>query len=95
MVKTNKAEGVYTSTIIGDDDVTTMSRLRQDVDPNIEKRSDRNHIKKNIANHLYMLQSSHKSLTTKVIRYIQKCWNYMISQNVDNPDGIRAGLDAM
>lgn len=75
MVKTNKTEGVHTSTMIGDDDATTMSRFRRDVDPNIEERSDRDHIKKNLANHLYMLQSSHKSLTSKVIRYIQKCWN--------------------
>ncbi|XP_061191735.1 uncharacterized protein LOC133199972 [Saccostrea echinata] len=65
------------------------------VDPTIEKQSDRNHLKKNLANQLYALQKVHKSLTTKIIKYIQKCWNYMVAQNVGNEDGISTGLDAM
>lgn len=82
------------STIIGDDDAATISRLRHEVDPKIEKQSDRNHLNQNRANQLYVLQKVHKSLSSKVIRCIQKCWNYMIAQNVGNEDGISTGLDA-
>ncbi|XP_061186226.1 uncharacterized protein LOC133194248 [Saccostrea echinata] len=95
MVRENNAKGIKTSTIIGDDDSTTISRLKREVDPQIEKLSDMNHVKKNLANHLYTLQKIHRTLSVKVIRYIQKCWNYMIAQNVGNPDGVSVGLDAM
>ena len=37
-----QTKGIRTSTIIGDDDSTTIPRLRHEIDPNIEKRSDRN-----------------------------------------------------
>lgn len=73
MVKKVNQSGVRVSTIIGDDDAATILRLRHEVDPKIEKQSDRNHLKKNLANQLYALQKVHKSLSSKVIRYIQKC----------------------
>lgn len=47
MVKKKMDEGVKVSTIIADDDTTTISRLRQNVNPAIQKKSDRNHIRKN------------------------------------------------
>uniref|UniRef100_A0A8W8NYC9 Exonuclease domain-containing protein n=1 Tax=Magallana gigas TaxID=29159 RepID=A0A8W8NYC9_MAGGI len=31
----------------------------------------------------------------RVIRYIQKCWAYMVAQNKHNPAGVEVGLDAM
>ena len=95
MVQNSWDQGIKTSTIIGDDDSTTISKLRQVIDPSIQKRSDRTHMKKNLGNRLYALQKQHKTLSTKVIRYIQKCWNYMIAQNLNNIDGITTGLDAL
>jgi hypothetical protein len=95
MVQNSRDQGIKTSTIIGDDDSTTISKLRQVIDPSIQKRSDRTHMKKNLGNRLYALQKQHKTLSTKVIRYIQKCWNYMIAQNLNNIDGITTGLDAL
>lgn len=38
------------STIIGDDDAATISRLLHKGDPKIEMQSDRNHLKKYLAN---------------------------------------------
>lgn len=100
MVKKVNQSGARVSTIIGDDDAATMSRLRHDVELNsieveIKKQSDRSHMKNNFANQLYALQMVHNSLSSKVIRYIQKCWNYMIVQNVENENGISTGRDAM
>lgn len=41
MVEKKMDEGVKFSTIIADDDTTTISRLRQSVNPAIQKKSDR------------------------------------------------------
>ena len=95
MVQEKSEKGIKVSTIISDDDTTTMSRLRQNISPNIEKISDRNHIKKIFTSSLYSLQKTHKSLTSRVIRYLVKCFNYLLAQNQGNPQGIAEGLDAL
>lgn len=81
--------------LVGDDDTTAITRINEELDPNIQKQSDKNHVKKNIANSLYNLQKTHKSLSTKIIKYIQKCFNYMASQNQGSPSGIEKGLTAL
>lgn len=68
------------STIIADDDTTTISRLRQNVNPAIQKKSDRNHIRKNFSSCLYDLKKKHKSLSTRIIQYLLKCFNYLLAQ---------------
>ena len=74
MVGDMKKQGVTVGTIVADDNTTTMSRLRK-VNPNIQKKSDKNHVKKNISNRLYQLKDRHKKLIPKVIKYILKCLN--------------------
>ena len=39
MVQEKSEKGIKVSTIISDDDTTTMSRLRQSISPNIEKNN--------------------------------------------------------
>ena len=68
MVKKHCEEGRSISTIVADDDTTTISRLKKNVNINIAKKSDRNHVRKNITSSLYGLQVKHRSLTSKVIR---------------------------
>lgn len=87
-------KGVQIEGLVADDDTTVMSRVHG-ICSNIQKMSDKNHIKKNISNSLYNLHKVHKNLSSKVIKYIQKCFNYMISQNQGNPDGIEKGLSAL
>ncbi|VDI48874.1 Hypothetical predicted protein, partial [Mytilus galloprovincialis] len=94
MVQSIKSKGSNVGTIIADDDTTTIARLRKSVDPNIKKMSDKNHVKKNIANALYQLKAKHKKLTPKVIKYLINCLNYMLCQNQDNPKGVENGLEA-
>ena len=60
--------------------------------PTIEKRSDNNHLKKILGNELYGIKQQHK-LSVKTIKYIQKMFNYMLSQN--NTTGIVNGLTAL
>ena len=95
MVEDNKSAGIHTESIVADDDTTTISRLRSEVDPSIKKQSDKNHVRKNFSNSLYHLQSAHKSLTSKVIKYLQKCFNYAVSQNRGNADGLSQALSTL
>ncbi|XP_061195042.1 uncharacterized protein LOC133203237 [Saccostrea echinata] len=95
MVEKKQDKGIKVSTVIADDDTTTISRLKQSVSPNIKKKCDKNHIRKNFSSSLYALQKKHKSLTTKVIHYLQKCFNYLLAQNQGNPRGIEKALDAL
>ncbi|XP_062588881.1 uncharacterized protein LOC134250534 isoform X2 [Saccostrea cucullata] len=95
MVERTLNKGVRMEAVIGDDDTTAISRINSELDANIRKQSDKNHVKKNVANSLYNLQKTHKNLSTKVIKYIQKCFNYMVSQNQGSPSGIEKGLTAL
>lgn len=95
MVNKTSEKGVLVTGVVGDDDSTTVSRLRSAVSHKIEKKSDKNHVKKNLTNHLFQLQSNFKVLTTKIIYYIMKLFNYCISQHKKDPVGISNGLDAV
>ena len=84
LVKTVEAQGVDVDVIIMDDDATTMARIRKDMNHNISKWSDINHTSKHFGNSLYSLQKKHKSLTTPIIKWFQKCFKYAIAQNKGN-----------
>ena len=82
------------STLIGDDDSTTIAWLHSEVDSDIEKLSDVNHAKSNLHKQLNAVKSKHKELTQKVIQYIKKCFSYAVAQNPDNPIGLQVALNA-
>lgn len=87
MVNSTKKDSFRIGTLIGDDDSTTMAMIRNQVDHHVEKWSDTNHAKKALGTRLYRLQKQEKSLTTPVIKYLQKCFCYALSQNKDDPKG--------
>ena len=41
------------------DDTTTIAKIKQSVNPDIKKKSGKNHVKKNIGNALYSLRNKH------------------------------------
>jgi len=96
IIKEIEMDGKKIGKMIGDDDTTTIARAKADPDikSNIEKISDKNHVRKNIANSLYLLQKNHKSLSNKVIQSVQKNINYAIDQNKNNPSGLKQALQA-
>ena len=55
MVTKQQQEGIEIETIVGDDDATTITRLQKAVKTQIKKRSDSNHVRKNISSSLYAL----------------------------------------
>ncbi|CAC5394608.1 unnamed protein product [Mytilus coruscus] len=65
-----------------DDNTTTLARLKQNINSDIFKRSDRNHQRKNIVSDLYRLHEKHKGkLSTSTISYLTKDLDYAIAQN--------------
>ena len=81
------------STIIGDEDATTMNKVKTFVSHDVKKLSDKNHIKKSLGNSLYHLQKSHKILQPKVISYLQKCFVYALAQNEGDANGTRKAIE--
>ena len=81
--------------LVGDDDSSTIKKVRDTLDHDVEKWSDIVHAKRAFASSLYGLQKSHKKLTAKVIDYLQKCFSYAVTQNKNDPTGVKNGLRAI
>ncbi|CAC5385553.1 unnamed protein product [Mytilus coruscus] len=82
MVQELQCKGCKVSCIIIDDDTTTLARLKQSINSDIVKRSDRNHQRKNIVSDLYHLHEKHKGkFSTSTISYLTKDLDYAIAQN--------------
>ena len=83
---------------IGDDDCSTISRIREEVSYQVEKWSDTVHAKRTLVNHLYKLKSERSFprgesvLSNKVIEYFGKCFSYAIAQNAGNVDGLKQSI---
>ena len=81
LVKNIEEKGVSVTTLIMDDDASTVAKIRQNTDHEVTKWSDTNHTLKHLTNSLYTLQKKHKILNTQVIRYLKKCFSYAVAQN--------------
>ncbi|CAC5361694.1 unnamed protein product [Mytilus coruscus] len=89
---------INVSEIAGDDDSRGFEKIKKQMPHlEIEKTSDRNHIKKNVNNKLYELKNTkkHKEFTQKVVDSTQKNFSYMIDQNPGSEDGNKNGLTAI
>ncbi|XP_062570283.1 uncharacterized protein LOC134232355 [Saccostrea cucullata] len=58
--------GGKVDTVIMDNDSTTMARVKDNVDPNMSKRSDSNHTKKGFTGALVELSSNNKVLSCNI-----------------------------
>ncbi|XP_070548141.1 uncharacterized protein [Ptychodera flava] len=83
MVKDCNQKCAKVSTVVGDEDTSTIARLHREVDPSILKKSDNNHLKKILANDLYAAQKKHRQLSVKVIKYLQKCFAYTCANRIE------------
>ena len=74
-------EAVKIGTMIGDDDTTTIARVRAELDEAVQKCSDKNHVHKSLSNELYKVRDKHiNKLSVKTI-YLQKCFTYTLDEN--------------
>ena len=83
---------------IGDDDCSTLSKIREEVVYHVEKWSDTVHAKRTLINHLHKLKTEksfprgESVLSNKVIDYLGKCFSYSVAQNAGNTDGLQKAL---
>ena len=82
--------------LVMDEDATTISRVRSELDHEVEKWSDISHVRKHVGNALWKLNKKYQSqLTAPVIDYFQRCFVYAVHQNKNNPDQLRIRLNAI
>ena len=79
--------GYRVENITMDEDSTTISRINTQVDPNVQKKSDKNHVKKTISNALYECKKTYKILSSSVINYLIKYVSYAIEQKAIGKKG--------
>ena len=87
IAKKIEQQGVLVSTLIMDNDATTIARLRQELDHSITKWSDVMHTKKYLQSALFAMQKTQKSLTGDIIKALLRWFGYAIAQNKGDIDG--------
>ena len=93
--------GVKYSVFIGDDDSSTIARIREEVSYAVEKWSDSSHATRTLVSHLYKISSKKENsagesvLSQKVIDYFRKCFSYCLSQNKGKPEKMKTSLMAI
>ena len=83
------------SVLVGDDDSSSISKVRKNAEHEVEKWSDVVHTKRSFGSSLYSIKTQNKSLTYMVIRYFQRCCGYALKQNKDDEEGVRNGLKSI
>ena len=83
------------SVLVGDDDSSTISKVRQNVEHEVDKWSDVVHAKRSFRSSLYSIKTQNKSLTDMVIWHFKRCFGYILKQNKDNEEGVRNGLKSI
>ena len=83
------------SVLVGDDDSSTISKVRKNVEHEVEKWSDVVRTKRSFGSSLYRIKTQNKSLTDMVIRYFQRCFGYALKQDKGDEEGVRNGLKSI
>lgn len=92
IVKKANEHGVKVSTLVGDEDSTTIARARKEVDATLKKGSDLNHLLKGLGNQLFDLKKKHKAMSVTVIKYFQSNFAIAICQNEGNEEEIASRM---
>ena len=87
---------VQVNILVGDEDSSTIKKVRESVTHDVEKWSDIVHAKRSFETSLYALQKHYKgTLSVKVINYLLTCFGYALSQNKGNVQGLQKNLRAI
>ena len=96
LVQGYEAKGLHVDTLVMDDDATTILRIKQKLQWDINKHNDLNHLEKHVGGSLWALAKKHKVLSSGVISWLQtKCFMYAVTQNKGNPEKLREDLKAI
>lgn len=89
-------EGTPVEYIEGDGDNTMLARLKNELNIDMKKRFDRNHVVKNIGKNLYKLHHEKGvKLSKTVIIHIEKCLKYALAKNQGDETGLKDNLTAL
>lgn len=81
--------------IIADNDSSSIAAVRSVISHEVVKQADKNHTSKGVVNELYKIKKSHKELTTNAINYLQKNFNYCVSQNEGDVIGMTKAIETI
>ena len=98
IIKDIHEKGHSVRKLVMDDDATTISKVHNEIDNDIQKLSDKNHNLKNFTNSLYCLQKEQKLqkvLSTKTINHIRKCYSYAVASNRNSANTLKENLLAI
>ena len=96
LLKKTRSNKAGVSTLVMDDDASTIAHVHREYDEKTVKWSDTNHSKKCLSNALYKLQPKYKkTLTNRVINYLKKNYAYALRQNKDDEEGLAAALNSI
>ena len=74
--------------LVGDDNSSTIRKVRKNVEHKVETWSDIVHAKRSFGSSLYSRKTQNKSWTDMVIWYFQQCFGYALKQNKDDEEGV-------
>lgn len=83
---------VEVGVMVADNDSSAFAAMRNSLGYEIVKQADKNHTSKGVVSALYKIQKSHKELNSESIKYLQKCFNYCISQNKGDCDSMATAI---
>ena len=96
LATSTEKHGAQVAVLVGDEDSSTIKKVRESVNHEVEKWSDVVHVKRAFGSRLYALQEKYKGLlTATVINYLLKCFGYALSQNKGDADGLQKNLRAI
>ncbi|CAG2233936.1 unnamed protein product [Mytilus edulis] len=96
LIKKLEEKKCTVSTLIMDDDATTMSKIRQNIDHDITKWSDIKHVQNSLGKKLYVLPTSYrKSIRNDDIAHLMKCFTYAVHSNKNNKQQMQNDLSAI
>lgn len=96
LATTTVKHGAQVAVLVGDEDSSTIKKVRESVMHEVEKWSDVVHVKRSFGSRLYALQEKYEGLlSAKVINYLLKCFGYALSQNKGDAEGLQKNLRAI
>ncbi|PFX11891.1 hypothetical protein AWC38_SpisGene24239 [Stylophora pistillata] len=92
LVKSCGEINAVVSVFVGEDDSSTISKVRKIVEHEVAKWSDVVHGKRSFGSSLYSIKTQNKSLTDMLIQYFQRCFGYALKQNKDDEEDNNAEI---
>ena len=85
-------KGLQYTTLIGDDDSTTLHHVRKSVNYEVKKWSDIQHTKHSLYGQLIQLKKKHNQFTDMAVAYFRRLFAYALTNNINDPENLAKTL---